>query len=194
MSFSWLPSPDEVYLLFRFSVCTDKRPSSSWLKILRKSAMNGSSGAISPAASHTAVVPASFSFARVTMSLPSYPCFRGLLMDEDNMWGILFMCRRCLSQVELLNGYSQLPNGIFRVFREGRVRSSLSFTVLIFKREFHSRRFLQDDDGQEHDLSSDGKENVLQQTSGFVDPLHRHQYFLMTLPVMERIMKETGET
>jgi hypothetical protein len=84
-------------------------------------------------------------------------------MDGDNMWGILLMCRRCLSQVELLNGYSQLLKVIFR---EGRVRSSLSFTVLIFRRKLHSRRFLQGDDAQEHDLDSDREENVLQQTSG----------------------------
>ena len=29
---------------------------------------------------------------------------------------------------------------------------------------------------------------------GLVDPHHRHQYFMMTSSVMERIMKETGET
>jgi hypothetical protein len=62
----------------------------------------------------------------------------------------------------------------------------ITFAGLSFKRKLHSRRFLQGDDTQEHDLYSDRKESVLQQTSGSVDPLHRNQYFIMTLPVRER--------
>ena len=96
-------------------------------------------------------------------------------MDGDNTRGVLLMCRRCLSQAELLNGYSQSLNVIFR---EGRVRSSLSFARLIFRRKVHSIRFLQGDDAQEHDLDSGRKENALQQTSGLFDPLHRNQYFI----------------
>jgi len=109
------------------------------------------------------------------MSLQSHPSCRELLMDGDHMWGILLMCRRCLSQVELSNGYSQLLKVIFR---EGRVSSSLSFAGLIFRREAHSRRFLRGDDAQEHELNSGRKEYVLQQTSGLVDPRHRNQYFI----------------
>ena len=137
--------------------------------------MNGSPGALSPKTFRTAVVPSSFSFTMVAMSLHSYRYFRGLTMDGDNMRGILLMCRRCLSQAMLLNGYSQSQNVIFR---EGRVRSSLSFARIVFRRKVHSRRFLQGDDAREHDPDSGRKENVLQQTSGLVDPLHRNQYFI----------------
>ena len=69
----------------------------------------------------------------------------------------------------------------------------ITFAGLSFKHRLHSRRFLQGDDGQEHDHNNDRKESVLQQISGLVDPLHRYQYFMMTLPVMERKNKKTGE-
>jgi len=137
--------------------------------------MNGSPGALSPKTSRPAVVPSSFSFAMVAMSLHPYPYFCGLIMDGDHMRGILLMCRRCLSQAMLLNGYSQSLNVIFR---EGRVMSSLSYARIVFRRKVHSRRFLQGDDAREHDPDSGRKENVLQQTSGLVDPLHRNQYFI----------------
>jgi hypothetical protein len=66
----------------------------------------------------------------------------------------------------------------------------ITFAGLSFKHRLHSRRFLQGDDGQEHDHNNDRKESVLQQTSGLVDPLHRYQYFMMTLPVMEKKNKK----
>jgi hypothetical protein len=60
----------------------------------------------------------------------------------------------------------------------------ITFTGLSFKRKLHARRFLCGDNARGHDLHSDRKESVLQQTSGSVDPLHRNQYFIMKLPVM----------